>query len=538
MKHTIKNIFVLFAIICFAGCQKNLLDSEPTDTINNGNFWKSQTDALNAVNALYAKLPGASEVEWDMMTDIGTTNSITDAKSAGVERGAPSSDMGYFNTLWDDAYKAIRAVNYFLENVDKVKEADPLVDDALLARMKGEARFIRAFFYTRLVMLFGDVPLLTQTLELSEAYDVSRTPTSEVWDFVGSELKAIADDLPASYGSNDIGRITKGAAWAMYARAMLYAGRWQEAADAAKQVIDMKQYSLYHSYQNLFSYAAENNEEVILDRQYAKDINANAFFNTYAPRGMNGNVGIAPTRTLVDAYETINGLAIQSDPAYNEQNPYANRDPRLRYSIFLPTFSDDVPGDQLFNGKVFDSRPGSGTADEVDVDYLRSKTGYDTKKYINQEDLSDRSNCGTNFILIRYADVLLMYAEAMIELNQLDESVYQAINNIREREDVGMPKISSGKTQSELRDIVRHERMVELALEGLRFFDLRRWRTAEDVMKGAVPGIRYIPPGGTAIKLYQYGAVVRYFNPARDYLFPIPQQEVLLNPNLTQNPEY
>src|SRR5690606_5945405 len=123
-------------------------------------------------------------------------------------------------------------------------------------------------------------------------------------------------------------------------------------------------YSLYPTYQTLFSYAAENNNEVILDRQYAKDINSNSFFNTYAPKGMNGNVGIAPTRTLVDAYETKNGLSIEEDPSYNPLNPYSNRDPRMRYSLFLPTFSDVVPGDVLFNGVVYDSRPGSRTTDE------------------------------------------------------------------------------------------------------------------------------------------------------------------------------
>lgn len=539
MKTYIKSIIAGMFTLIMVSCQKDLLDTYPTDSLNNANFWKSEEDAINAVNAIYSMLPGIAETEWDMMTDIGSTNAITNAKSVGVERGAPSADMNYFENLWDDAYRAVRAVNYFLENADKVKEADPTMSDALLDRLKSEARFIRAFYYTRLVMLYGDVPLITKALTLQESYEVARTPKEQVWDFVESELTEIANILPPNYTGNDIGRITKGAALAMKARAMLYAGRWDKAATAAQAVMGMG-YSLYPNYQNLFSYAAENNSEVILDRQYAKDVNPSNFFNTYAPRGMNGGVGIAPTRTLVDAYETINGLSIDDDPLYNPLNPYANRDPRMRFSLFLPAFSDAVPGDIMYNGKVYDSRPGSKTADEVDVDFQRSKTGYNTKKYINPEDMNDRNNCGTNFILIRYADVLLMYAEAKIELDQIDETVYKAINDVRnQRLDVKLPDITIGKTQPQLREIVRHERMVELAMEGLRFFDIRRWKTAENLMQGPVPGIRYIPKGGSTVQLYAYGAVVRYFDPARDYLFPIPQHELILNPNLApQNPEY
>lgn len=524
-------------LLLLTGCQKDLLDKYPKDSLNNTSFWQNKEDAVNAVNAIYAFLPGIGELDWDKISDIANTNS-TAAATVTLERSEHDANMGYIKDKWDDAYRAIRAANYFLENVDAVKEKDETFDDQLLARLKGEVRFMRAFHYTRLAALFGDVPLTTQTLTVEEAREVTRTPVEQVWDFIAGELTETAEVLPEKYTGNDIGRITRGAALAMKARAMLYAGRWEETAAAAKAVMDMGVYSLYPEYQHLFSYDAQNNSEVILDRQYAKDVAAHGYFNQYAPVGMVGDVGMCPTAVLVREYETLNGLSIEDDPSWEPLDPYSSRDPRLGYSIFIPTFSDDVPGDVLYNGLLYDPRPGSGTSDEVEVDYRRTKTGFNTKKYINEEDMDDRGNCGTNFILIRYADVLLMYAEAKIELGQLDQSVYDAINEVRARGDVNMPPVTPGKSQEELRNAVRHERMIELALEGLRFFDLRRWRTAEDVMQGPIQGMRYIRSGTSDVKTLVYGGVVRSFDPESDYLWPIPQQEIVMNPNLTQNAGY
>lgn len=529
---------VMISIAAVAGCDDALLDSQPTDSLTGAIFWQSGNDAVNAVNALYAFLPGIDEMRWDMVSDIGHTNEIFAGGPVAIERGEHNAELGLFSEWWDSHYDGIRAANYFLENVGRVSEQDVTFTEELEDRLRAEARFIRALLYTRLVMFFGDVPLVTNTLDLQASKEVTRAPADDVWDFVNDELAEIEARLPEQYTGGDLGRITRGAAAALRARAMLYAGRWQDAAAAARAVMDIGVYSLYPSYRELFGYGAQNNTEVILDRQYSQGVASHDFFATYGPQGMNGDVGISPTRTLVDSYETVNGMAIDEDPAYDVLNPYANRDPRLGYTLFIPAFSDDVPGDIMFNGHGYDPRPGSGTADEVELDFNRTKTGFNTKKYVNEEDLLDRNNGGTNFILIRYADVLLMYAEAKIELGEIDASVYDAINQVRQRPDVGLPAISAGRSQAELRDIVRHERMVELAMEGLRFFDLRRWRLAHEVMIGPIPGMRYIRSGGAEVSTLAYGGVVRSFNADRDYLWPLPQQELVLNPNLTQNPGY
>lgn len=532
-------IILLLFTFCVA-CQKDLLETSPKDQLNNSSFWKTKQDAVNAVNALYPFLPDYTEVDWDRMTDIATTNTPSQA-TVTIERGEHDASLPHFKVKWDDGYKAIRAANYFLENADKVKQADATMDETTLTRLKSEARFIRAFFYVRLIMLFGDVPLITKNIDITEAKSVSRTSKAQVWDFVESEFTEMAIGLPNKYTGNDIGRITKGAALAMKARAMLYAERWDKAAAAAKAVMDLKVYSINPSFKTLFSYAAENSNEIILSRQFAKGVISHSFFATHAPVSLNGNVGLSPSRTLADAFETINGKAIADDLTFNPLNPYANRDPRLGYTLFIPTFSDNVPGEVLFNGRVYDPRPGSGTGDEVERDFFRTKTGFSIKKYINIEDKDDRSNGGTNFILIRYADVLLMYAEAKIKLDQIDASVYSAINEVRQRADVNMPKITTGNVL-QLPEIVRHERMVELALEGLRFFDIRRWKTAKSLMQGTIPGMHYIPVSKptvmSEIKTLTYNGVTRTFNSARDYLFPIPQEERVLVPSLTQNPEY
>jgi hypothetical protein len=189
----------------------------------------------------------------------------------------------------------------------------------------------------------------------------------------------------------------------------------------------------------------------------------------------------------------------------------------------------------LPSGIAYKPSPTSGTSDAVGNTYIASTTGFNIKKYINTTDYAVPTNCGINIILLRYAEVLLTYAEAKIELNQLDQSVYDAINLIRNgRTDVKMPAISIGKTQQELRKIVRDERTIELAFEGLHLFDIRRWKTGEDVVKGPVLGMTYKDASGNLQTIKSLSGGNRVFLP-KHYLWPIPQTERNLDPNLTQN---
>ena len=404
-------------------------------------------------------------------------------------------------------------------------------DEALLKRYKAEARVLRAYQYIRLAPLFGDVPLIRQTLTLEESRRVTREKAAAVWEFVDAELEEASDGLPDEYEAKDRGRISKGAALGLKARAALYAGSYSKAAAAAKRIIDSEKHALYPRYEKLFRYEAENSSEVLLDKQFISGSYTHNVFYLIGPYSQkNANSYYVPTKAAVDLYQTAGGYDI-ADAAggYDADHPYANRDPRLHFSIFLDGDTLPNPSDNIFR-----PAPNSGSNDAIGKSYHNSTTGFNIKKYFNVEDYADINKSHINIILLRYAEVLLTYAEAKVELNEIDESVYAAINLVRNgRDDVKLPDIPTGKTQAELREIVRRERAVELAFEGLRLADIRRWRTAEKVLPGKIYGVTYTDDSGQT-KVYEL-AVTRAFNPGRDYLWPVPQKERDLNPNLSQN---
>lgn len=516
------SLYLIVALLIAGACEDNLLETVPTDRVSKSIFWETEKDAIYAANAVYRFLDGFM-VKYDGLTDILHAN-VQFSAEASMERGDFNSLFPMVQNEWANHYEGIRAANNFLENVDKVQtnKAD------LIPILKAEVKVIRAYLYMKLVMLYGDVPLVTRTIhEISQAQRVTRTPASDIWDFINVELEQSASILP--WKQSEKGRITKGAARALQARTFLYQGNFVEAAAKASEVMSSGLYELYPKYEELFDYAAENSSEVILDKQFVKDDYSNSAFNLGPYSHKNSGSQYVPTKKLVDAYLMKNGKSI-TDPSsgFDPDNPYENRDPRLKYSVF-------VKGARLYNGEIYDPTPGSGTRDEIGGTYLATSLGYNIRKYVNQEDFADPTNSSINVILIRYAEVLLTYAEAKIELNETDQSVYDAINAIRGRSDVNLPPVDAGKTQSELRDIVRHERMVELAFEGHRLFDLRRWKLAETVIPGFVEGMTYKNPDGSYTTV-RIDGFLKVFDPGKHYLWPIPKKEIDLNVNLTQNP--
>lgn len=527
MKYANKIIVLSFLVLLVlaSGCRKDLLTTIPNDRISAEIFWKTDQDATLGANAVYTYLSenAGHFMSWDGMTDIGFARSPQSAESF-ILSGQFDGLNSRVSDDWDKYYAGIHAANSFLANVDRVETQN----EALISRLKGEVRALRAYFYMYLASLYGDVPLVTTELSLEESKKLTRLSVQKIWEFVAKEYAEAADLLPLT--QKETGRVTKGAALALMSRAMLYAGNYQEAANSAKAVMDLKAYKLYPSYKNLFSYAAENNSEVILDIQFVKDIYSNNLFATLAPKSQNGNSLYVPSKNLVDAFQMRSGLDIDAPGSgFDPYHPYENRDPRLKYSVF-------VPGDSLPNGTIFNPLPGSPTSDDAVATFVVSPTGFNVKKYVNKEDLTTPGNCGINIILLRYAEVLLNYAEAKVELDQIDASVYDAINLIRSRGDVQMPEITAGKNQNELRQIIRHEREVELSFEGLRFFDIRRWKIADKVMPGKVYGITYTNKQGN-LETLEVAGWNNVFQD-RNYLWPIPQNERDLNPGLGQNDKW
>ncbi len=522
MKIIIRISLFIALWLFLAECNKQLLHTVPDDRVSTAVFWKTAQDATLGANAVYTYLEGTNIFTWAGISDIGHTNQpFTD--DAALEDDQYDATNSRINNEWANAYAGIYAANTFFANVDKVETPDT----ALIARLKAEVRVLRAYQYMHLVMLYGDVPLLTTPIDVNQAENLTRTPADSIWDFIDQELTEAATELPLTQA--DQGRITKGAALALDARAMLYGGRYQKAANAAKEVMNLGVYTLYPSYQNLFAYAGEENSGVILEKEFLNGTYMNNVFGLMAPYSQNsGGSNYVPTKNLIDSFQMKNGMDITNpNSGYDPYHPYDNRDPRLRYSIF-------VPGDTLPDGTVYDSYPNSNTRDAVGSTFYATSTGFNLKKYINAEDLANPNKCGINIILLRYAEVLLTYAEAKIELNQIDQSVYQSIDEVRGRPDVDMPPIPDPETQDQLRATVRHERMVEFAFEGFRFYDIRRWKIAENVMQGNVYGMTYSENG--ILNTIQVTAFQRIFNKSRDYLWPIPYKETLLDPELSQNP--
>jgi hypothetical protein len=524
-----KILTLLLTGLILTSCE-DLLDTVPTDRISTDIFWKTEKDATLAANAVYTHLvqpnlgqTAAHYASWDGMTDIGYTNLPQSAESF-ILQGTFDQLNSRIANEWTNLYAGVRTANAFLNNVDRVQTTNT----ALINRLKGEVRVLRAYFYSQLAFLYGDVPLITTELTLPESREVAKTPVNDVWDFISTEFTEAATLLPPTQGEK--GRVTKGTAVSLKARYMLYAGRYQEAADAAKAVMDLGVYSIIPVYKDLFAYETENNAEIIFDIQFVKGSFGNDIFSVFAQRSVTGRNLFVPTKNLVDAYEMTNGLAIdEPGSGYDPATPYADRDPRLGYSVF-------VEGDILPNGNVFNPKPNSTTGDAVGSSFLVSPTGFNVEKYVHAEDLTTPTNTGINLILMRYAEVQLIYAEAKTELNQIDQSVYDAINRVRQRPDVNMPAITTGKTQDELREIVRHERLVELAFEGQRYFDIRRWGIAGEVMPGKVYGLTYTGTNGNL----QTAEVTAWTNTwaERNYLWPIPQAERDQNTNLGQNPNW
>ena len=542
-----------FLMVSMNSCDEDYLMKFPLDKPSDATFYSTESELSLAVNAIYNDLyfhPTVSmpmHLVLDAASDIGWDRDQNSDLQL-LSRSLQNPTQSWYSNTWFKYYQGISKSNLLLANMEKAKQK---TNAGVFSRIEGEARFFRAYNYFLLISFFGDVPLIKEPIAVSEKLAV--VPKTEILNFVLDELEAASLLLPDKYIGNDIGRITKGGALAIKARAALFNEKWGIAADACLKVIASGTYSLEPKYDNLFGYAGENSKEPIISIQYSR-VNKKVHGTPIAlfSRMAAGYSNKVPTQTLVDSYLCTDGLPINTSPLYYAAQPFKNRDPRLNATVV-------VPG-SIFAGYQFETHPDSIKCWDYNVtpavrrnnnDVLNpyaTFSGYCWRKYTGEVN-QYRGESEMNIALIRYAEVLLMYAEAKNELNQMDQSVYDAFNLVRKR--VNMP-IVSNKSQSEMRYILRQERKVELAMEGLRFFDIRRWKIAPDVMQGPLYGrpkrdylAEYVPTfdqNGTPIynkyadKLKVFDQ--RTFNIQRDYLWPIPQKELDINHNIKQNTGY
>lgn len=516
-------LIVIVVLISVAACD-DFLDKYPLDQPATETFWKTEKDVELALNGCYRLINGDRYEEffyfWDMASDIAYSQFPWDGtQEIGNGSVTVNSDKAYWH--WSKSYAAIKRSNDLLANVDNVV----FVTSGLKERFMAEARYLRAWHYLLLTSLYGDVPLIDKPISIVDAKNITRTPKDQVVDLLLKDLDYAVNILPVSYDSKDVGRITKGAAYALKARAELWNGKWSDAAVSAKAVMDLGKYNIFRHYSEQFWLENENNSEVIFARQYTAPEVIHYYDAGVAlsnPQG--GYSSFVPTQNMVDAYLCIDGLPITLSPLYDPDMSFANRDPRLAQSI--------VYNGTEFRGNTILTDPGAGKWGVGSAN--ATKSGYYLRKTLDEK-VQDVWKMENDQILIRYAEVLLTYAEAKIEANKVDQSVFDAINEVRGRESVQMaPVLNNGQSQPELRKIIRNERMVELAFEGHRFFDIRRW----DIMDKVMPGILY-GAQVTGIDGKQYNVEIE--NRTYDShlkLLPIPQKERDVNDNLKQNPGY
>ena len=502
-----KKIFFLLILTFMFSCSDDFLSRYPLDSPSSETFWTSADNARLWVNNLYLSLPGSGDSNLENWSDNAFCRTGDNGRI--IANGTMQSNSAIVLERWDYTY-----IRRCLEFFDRVEEIPGITQDEKNGLM-GQTRFILAFEYFRMITLFRDIPLVTKTLAISES-DLPKSPKEEVLKYILEHLEKAIQELPATWPAVENGRATKGAALALKARIKLYNARWTEAAEAAKQVITSNTYQLHPKYGELFLKSFNNKtKEVILARQYADVVNLHDIYRKY---GMLGNAGFAfvlPLPELANSFECVDGLPINESPLYKASNPFINRDPRFNETFIYPF--------QNLNGYHYD--PFDNNNLSFSLTYLHYR------KYINDMKPTETFSY-VNWILFRYAEVLLTYAEAQNEVAGPDASVYEALDQVRTR--AGLPKVNREKysSQTSLRGLIRNERRVELAAEGLRYFDIIRWKTAEQVLNKEVKSLEV--PGTLPVRILE----TRIFDPAKHYVWPIPQVALDRAKNLRQHPEW
>ncbi|HRP32303.1 MAG TPA: RagB/SusD family nutrient uptake outer membrane protein [Agriterribacter sp.] len=533
-------IILVVASLSFTSCKK-FLDVVPKNQVSDATLWATQDNADLFLNNIYASVPTLDVGDpWENFSDNALNGQAgrvsTNVYGPGLYTPANTpSRWGHFTN--------IRKCNLFIERVT----ASDLPESWKKVRL-AEARFLRAYFYSLLWTYYGGVPIITDVLNISEQGDAvfrARNTSEETANFLISECAAIEADLPVNAQS---GRATRGAALALQGSIELFnasplknpsndLARWQQAAATYQKVIDLNKYSLFPDYTTLFYEDNNNNEEVIFSRQHMGGTSLANYIGQIGPRFVNGSLTgwghVDPTQDLVDEYAMANGRPI-TDPAsgYNPQNPYVNREKRFYESI--------IYDGSVWLGATMIMKQGVGSLNATDLNNssISTRTGYYVIKGVNPKYAGAQDNGNSaNWIIFRYAEVLLSYAEAKNEASGPDQSVYDAINAIRDRSD--LQDLPLGLSQAEMRTAIARERRVELAFEEKRLPDLLRLKLAETKLNGTVHAIKIdIVGGNTVYTVVPAGGGTKVFDPAKNYVLPIPQSAIDRNKNLVQNPNY
>lgn len=571
-----KRTVILFCLgmlltVLLPSCIKDL-ETEPRELITEDIIWdKADVNAFYArqfLNSIYTFLPnGFNRVGGDFL-DAGTADAMPSRIGTSVENytNGRISVIQNPDAYWGNSYAGIRQANILLANIDAVPTPNAATQTTIRA-YKAEARFIRAFMYYELLKRYGGVPLIgNQIFTLNDNLELSRNTFEEVVNYIASECDAIKTDLlpETAIPDGELGRIPRGAGIALKIRVYLYAAspffnggaassplktrgiigyptadatRWQRVIDAVDSLRALNFYSLRPVF--LDAFVVRKNTEIILAKQSVQnfDLENNNSPIGFINNGTQSGGRTSPTQNLVDAFPMSNGLAItEAGSGYNPANPYAGRDPRFRATMFYNNGGINS-ADNWLNRAVETYEGGRDKPNNVPV---QTKTGYYLRKFLgNHATATSYSNRDHNFPYFRWAEILLTYAEALNEVGRTEDGVNQ-IKLIRARAGIAAGAntrygIAAGISQAAMRDLIRIERRIELAFEEHRFWDVRRWKIADQELNGPLLGMKITAtaPNTYTYERQQVGTMV--FS-EKLYLMPIPYDEITKNRNLEQNP--
>lgn len=509
-------VFIAFAFILIfsAGCSKDFLQKDSLTQLAEGSFWKNDKDAQLGINGVYDALQdralysgslnrAAGLPMYDAMSD-NTFNNWTWEGPGDYMQGRIDAANWQFSGLWEASYRGIARANIAIDKIPTIPDGN--ITAAKKASYIAQAKFLRALLYMNLAIYFEDVPLILKPQTLEEAF-VPKSTFNQVKDAIVKDLTEAAVDLPASFPAAEYGYATKGAALGLLARMHLYTKNWAGVVSATDQMLTLG-YNLTGSYGTLFTASGEANRDIVFSVRFTftQSNNGEEFSATYegSPK-----IDMVPLRNVVRDFYCTDGKPITTSPLYDPTKENLNRDPRLTSSVY-------------FTGDIFMAhlnRTFTGN----------TPTKYGQRKYIRNSPsatgIGVGSPGGQDFYVVRYADVLLMRAEALAELGRQSEA-YPLVNQVRAR--VNMPTVENaegaGLTKDQMIEVIRHERRVELAFEGMRFFDLKRWGQMSAAFQRIIADGT---PGYTPVYLQR-----------KSETLPIPLRELDVNKQLEQHPAW
>ena len=547
-----KLLVVTILAVGTVGCS-DFLELQPPAEISDANFWTGEGDAKLALVGCYRFSSGWSNDNFDSAQGLlyldfsGGNGTEKENFTTNMASSNTVATNGNLNGYWRSSYEKLAKYNTFLDNIVTCP-----MDENKKTQWIAEVKTLRAYFLFNLAFYFQNVPMPLTTISVEEANTMAQSSQADVYAQVESDLKESISVLPLEQKDANLGRISKGAARTLLARLYLAQNKFVEAAAVLKDIIDSNVYALDRrngddSYEKFFHDGGETSPEAIFSILGLKDKFTNVRYIYMLPEMAGGWHQFAVYNELVKSYFAADGKIIDESEIYDDNDPYVNRDIRLYATVFLPPLGT-YPG-TTFQGKTYNCYLGPNTADSYNRYTLFN--GYCPKKGADPE-YTDIWNNYTHTPLMRYAEVLLSYLEAVNEATPgaVDQALLdETINDVRDR--VKLPGYSKVELNSQeaVREAVRNERRVELAFEGLRYFDVLRWGVAKELLNHTFTGVKlsddpsapnYRGSGASASPVDEdmyYQFENRMWSDHNRY-FPIPQNELNVNKNLKQNSGY